>query len=380
MIKVVLLIPTLDRSGAEKQFSLLATGLPKSEFDVSVVVLTRSGPYEETLRDARVPVTVLGKRWRFDPRVLWRLKRIIRDVRPDILHTWLFAGNAYGRMAVGKTKRPKVIVSERCVDRWKSGWQLWLDRRQRAKTDRLIANSNSVAEFYRERQFPGERIVVIPNGVDVCESPASERDDILSEFDIPAGARVVGYVGRLAKQKRVHDLIWAMQLLRQLTDDVYFLVVGDGPERTRAEKLARHFGCDHLVRFTGQREDAVRLIAAMNIFWLASDFEGQSNSLMEAMAAGVPTVVSDIGPNRELVVDGETGFLVKVGDSVGFAQFADRILADSDLSKRLGESARKRMQKEFSIEKMVNAHAALYRDIGRVEGLNPQPSTFNPQP
>ena len=98
--------------------------------------------------------------------------------------------------------------------------------------------------------------------------------------------------------------------------------------------------CDHLVRFTGHRDDAARLIGLFDVFWLASDFEGMSNSIMEAMAAGVPVVASDIPPNRELVVDGQTGFLVKVGDSVGMAQFADRILADPALADAWARGSR----------------------------------------
>ena len=100
MIKVSLLIPTLDRSGAEKQLTLLATGLPRDEFDVNVLALTRGGPYEDALREAGVPVTLLGKRWKFDPLAFRRLKRWLTEHSPDVLHTWLFAANAYGRVCV----------------------------------------------------------------------------------------------------------------------------------------------------------------------------------------------------------------------------------------------------------------------------------------
>ena len=363
MIKVVLLIPTLDRSGAEKQFALLATRLPRDEFDVRAVALTRGGPYESLLRESGVPLVILGKRWKFDPGALWRLKKILDAERPDILHAWLFAANASARLLAGRAPRPRVIVSERCVDTWKSGWQLWIDRRQISRTARLVGNSQAVADFYRQVGFPGEKLVVIPNGVEIPEPATADRDERLREFDIPPGSRVVGYVGRLAPQKRLADLIWSMQLLRQLTDRVYFLIVGDGPERESLARLARHMGCDHLVRFAGHRDDTAQLVGLFNVFWLASEFEGMSNSVMEAMAAGVPVVATDIPPNRELVMDGQTGHLVKVGDSVGFAQFADRLLADPEQARRMGDAARSRMRDEFSIDKMVAAHAALYRDV-----------------
>jgi glycosyltransferase involved in cell wall biosynthesis len=98
-------------------------------------------------------------------------------------------------------------------------------------------------------------------------------------------------------------------------------------------------------------------------FWLASDFEGMSNSIMEAMAAGVPVVATDIPPNRELVVDGETGYLVKVGDCVGINQFTDRLLGDPAKLQQMGEAGRERMRSNFSIEKMVDAHVQLYREV-----------------
>jgi len=367
VIKLLLLIPTLDRSGAEKQFSLLATRLPKDQFDVHAVALTRSGPYEKLLREHNIPLTVLGKRWKFDPFCLLRLKRLISRINPDIVHSWLFAANAAARLVAGKKPNPKVIVSERCVDSWKSGWQLRLDRRQIGRTTKLIGNSAGVADFYAKQGVPRDKIVVIPNGVSFPSGKIVDRDSALAEFDIPPGAGVVGFVGRLAPQKRVKDLIWATQLLRQITNGVYFLVVGDGPEREQLMALAQHVGCDHLVRFVGHRDDVSKLMPLMNVFWLASDFEGMSNSILEAMAAGVPVVASDIPPNRELVIDGETGFLVKAGDSVGYAQFADRLLADRELWDRLSNASRKRVETEFSIEKMVEAHAALYRQV--VEGI-----------
>jgi len=384
VIKLLLLIPTLDHSGAEKQLALLATRLPRDEFDVHVVTLTRGGPYESMIRDAGVRLTKLNKRLKLDPLALWRLKSILDIEAPDILHSWIFAANAYGRLLAGKKSRPRVLVSERCVDSWKSPWQLWLDRRQIARTTRLIGNSESVAEFYRNLGVPAEKLVVIPNGIDLPEmtnrQSSAARDAALAEFQIPAGSRVVGFAGRLARQKRVADIVWAMQLLKQLTDRVYLMLIGDGPERQSLMDLANHMSCDHLVRFVGHRNDAARLIGLFNVLWLASDFEGMSNSIMEAMAAGVPVVASDIPPNRELVEDGRTGFLVKVGDSVGIAQFTDRILADAALAQRLGEAGRERMKNNFGVERMVAAHADLYRQVvGEVDRQPaPAPSSAGP--
>ena len=420
--RVVLLIPTLDRSGAEKQFTLLATKLPRDEFDVRAIALTRGGPYEAELQAAGVPLTVIGKRAKFDPFSFWRLRDELKRHDPDILHTWLFAANAYGRLCAHAIPRAKIVVSERCIDSWKSGWQLWLDRRLIARTDRLVGNSPGVVEFYRELGVPAEKLVCIPNGIecaapfpvpsprlggvrvrvwgeplgddsptpaDSLETPQSEepltltlspdhrsggarrgegtepknRAQLLAELNLPREAFVAGFIGRLAKQKRVEDLIWAVETLRQIRPRLHLVVVGDGPERERLEQFTRDVHCTRHVHFLGHRDDAAQLLPAFDVVCLASSFEGMSNSVMEAMAAGLPVLASDIPPNRELVVPGETGFLFKLGDSVGIMQFVRRLIDEPGLGEHLGHAGRERIRREFSIERMVDGYATVYRQL-----------------
>jgi glycosyltransferase involved in cell wall biosynthesis len=371
-IRLALVIPTLDQSGAEKQLSLLATGLPRDRFRVEVVALTRSGPLEAVLREAGIPVHVIGKRWRFDPFPVLRLRQWIREHRPDIVHSWLFAANSAVRMAVPSRSPIKVVVSERCVDSWKSSWQLWLDRRLARRTDHLVGNSQSVVDFYRAQGIASVPMSVIPNGVTVPADPGQTRAEFFATVGIPADARVALYVGRLAKQKRLTDLLWAAQLVRQKDPRFRFLLVGDGPERASLEEHARNVEVSEFVRFLGHRPDAASLLHHADVFWLASDFEGMSNSLMEAMACGKPCVVSDIPPNRELVLHGETGYCINPGDSVGFAQFTSRILEDLPLADRLGQAGRQRMAAEFRIDQMVERHAALYESLVRGPVLSGQ--------
>lgn len=359
--RILLVIPTLDQSGAEKQFTMLATGLPRDEFEVEVVALTRGGHYASELSRAGIPVTVLGKRLKLDPVTLLRLRRLIRTRRPDVVHSWLFAANAYVRLVTG-AGGPPVIVSERCVDIWKAGWQTWLDRRLVGRTCRLLGNSQAVLDFYQELGYPVDRMRVISNAVLPVRSQIDRRA-LCAEFDIPEDARIVGTIGRLAPQKRVQDLVWAAQLLQQIHQQVYFLFVGEGPDRDVIEEFLQQFDVRTRVRLPGHRVDAVELMPLLDVFWLASEYEGQSNSIMEAMAAGVPVVCSDIPANRELVRDGQTGFVVDVGDSVGFAQFADRILADPELARRLGANARQVIEQQYAPADMMARHCDLYRQV-----------------
>ena len=364
MIHILLLIPTLDRSGAEKQLTLLAQGLPREEFQVEVVCLSRGGPYQAELEAAGITVTVIGKSFRFDPVSLLRLRRLVARRKPDILHTWLFAANSSGRLIVNRKHRPDVIVSERCVDTWKSRWQLWLDRQLIPRTTQMIGNSQAVVDFYGDAGIPADRLTVIRNGIEIPEQPnPGDVSRLREEFGIGESSQVLGAIGRLAPQKRFKDLLWAFELVCSHDLDVHLVIAGDGPQRSELEAFARQIRVADRVSFAGHRDDATSLLPLLDVYWLASEFEGQSNSLMEAMAAARPVVVSDIAPNLELVSHEETGLVVPVTDRAEFAKAALRLLRDRASAERLGTAARDRMSRDFPVSRMIAAHAELYRRV-----------------
>ena len=364
-MRLLLVIPTLVRGGAEKQLALLACGLPRDAFDVHVAVLTHSGPLEATLRGAGIPVTVIGKRWKADPLAYLRLKRHIRSLAPKIVHTWLFAANAYGRQAAIAAGVKHILAGERCVDPWKSAWQLAIDRHLAKRTERIVTNSSGVQEFYVGRGLPAEKFVVIPNGIEpaTVTDPVS-REALLAELQLPVGSRLIGCVGRLWPQKGHKDLIWAADLLKSTRDDAHLLVIGDGPLRWRLERFTRQNAVEDKVHFLGERGDVARLMQHFDLLWLGSEYEGQSNAVLEAMAAGVPVIAYDIAGNRDLVVPEETGYLVSLGDRFEFTRRTHWLLDDESLRSRMGAAGRERAQREFSVGRMVARHAELYGQLG----------------
>jgi glycosyltransferase involved in cell wall biosynthesis len=342
----------------------LASGLPRNDFDVHVAVLTHTGPLEAALHEAGIPTTLIGKRWKIDPFSYWRLKQHIARLQPDIVHTWLFAANGYGRQAAIAAGVPHIVAGERCVDPWKSSLQFAIDRQLAKRTERIVTNSSGVQDFYVRHGLPQEKFVVIPNGIRPAspENPVS-REELLDELKLPSDARLIGAVGRLWPQKRVKDLIWAIDLLKSTRDDAHLVIVGDGPQRWRLERYRDQNQIPERVHFLGQRNDVPRLMPHFDCLWLASEYEGQSNAIMEAMAAGVPVIATDIPGNRDLVVNDATGYLIPLGDRFEFTRRTHWLLEDEALRRRLGDAGRQRMLTEFTVERMIDRHAALYREL-----------------
>ena len=367
-IRIVHIVPTLDASGAEKQLALLAANTPKERFDVHVVALTRGGPYEKTLAEAGVPVHIIGKKMKGDPFALRRLVRLLKELKPTIVHTWLFAANAYGRFAAHWAGVPHVIACERCVDSWKTGLQLWLDRRLVRWTDAVAVNSEAVKEFYVHHGIPREKLHVIPNAVTPAE-PIADRAALRKEMGVEDSSFVLGFVGRLWPQKRVEDLIVGADILRLGEWPVEAVIVGEGPRRTMLEQFAENMQEVGGVKFLGKRDDARRLMAGFDALVLPSAFEGMPNVVLEAMAAGTPVVASRIAGMAEVVSDGETGLLFEPKRPSDLARKVQRLLEDPELGRRLAENAKRVVGEKFTVAAMTAGYVGLY------EGLLHNPRT-----
>lgn len=366
-LKIALVIPTMDRGGAEKQIVLLAIGLARAGHDVRVVLLTRDGPRSESLREAGIEVVLIGKKFKLDPTALVRLTKWLGSWQPDVVHTWLFAANSFGRVAAHRAGVPVIIASERCVDPWKQGWHFFIDRRLQSWTDAITTNSVGVRDFYADHGISPDKFVIIPNGIAPVSANTSlttiDRAAARQRLEVPEDRKLIVAVGRLWPQKRIRDLIWAAELLGTLRQDTTLVIIGDGPQR---DEMLRHRDAvsqpDH-VRFAGNRDDVPQLLPHADAFWIASEYEGQSNAVIEAMQAGVPVIASNIAGNRDLVIDGETGCLFELGDTGKLAEKTHELLNNTELATRISIAAKSRIETEFTIDSMIDAHVALYRRL-----------------
>jgi glycosyltransferase involved in cell wall biosynthesis len=213
--------------------------------------------------------------------------------------------------------------------------------------------------------LPSEKIAVIYNGIEVetAKGPTAARDRLMSEFGISEESLIVSTVGRLAEQKGHIFLLHAMKKLASEHPRVVLLLVGDGPLKGSIEAEIKSRTLSASVRMTGFREDFRDILAITDIFVFPSLNEGLSYIVLEAMAAGKPVVATDAGGNKELVVDGETGCIIRPKDVEGLHDAIEALIADEKRRKNMGEKGRQRIKESFALEGMIRKTLSLYPGI-----------------
>jgi glycosyltransferase involved in cell wall biosynthesis len=209
-----------------------------------------------------------------------------------------------------------------------------------------------------------EKLVAIPNGIDLARFPQGLAPAPLPELGAASERELVLFVGRLSRQKRAHVLLEAFAGLAAKRPRARLALAGDGPERAALERRARELGLDGRVAFLGVRTDVPDLLRAADVFVLPSGEEGQSNALLEAMAAGAPCVATDIPGNRDMLADGRDGLLVPVDDAKALERAAGRLLEDRSLARTLARAGCERIRGSYSIESVARRYLALFDSLG----------------
>jgi len=356
--RIFYLITELDVGGAERVLCELATRLDRRKFDPVVACLSGRGPMAAQLEEKGVEVLWVDMRSWWDVPAWLRLRKELRERRPHVLHTFLFHANLAGRLAAINLGIGTKIASVRVEE--PRFHHLWLERVTRGLVDVVTCVSESAMRYtHRRVRVPMDKLVVIRNGIDPSEwdvpvmAPAPE-------WQLPEGAPVVAFLGRLDRQKNPLLLLRAASKVVREVPEAVFAFAGRGPLENRCKAEAARLGIEGCVRWVGWLAKIGPLLARMDLLALSSDWEGMPNVVLEAMACGKPAVVTAVGGCPELVVEGETGFLVPRGDEAAMAERIVRILMDDSLRKRLGAAARQRVAREFSIGAMVARNEALY--------------------
>lgn len=375
-INVLLLTSSLERGGAERQVVELARSLDATRFNVFICSLSNDNPLAEQLGEQREQLTVIEKRSKYDVGLIRRVARYMRDNRIDVVHSFLFDAEIVGRLAGRWAGVPAIICSNRCPHWQRKRFKLWVARATAGCFDRMIANSHAGLVYERDQQHvPPAKLCMIPNGVDTDRFRPGRAESLRDELDIPRDAVVVGMIAHFRGNKDHDTWLRAANDVLRTYPKAIFVSAGapDGNTPThcfgRARRLCRALGIERSVRFLGPRGDVAALYSMLDMKVLSSRFEGTPNVVLEAMAAGLPTIVTDVSDNARIVTDGQTGFVVPMGDTKLMAQRIAELVGNAMLRTHMGEAARARAVREYSVAALGRRTADVYLDVLRSKGI-----------
>jgi glycosyltransferase involved in cell wall biosynthesis len=368
-IRVLQVITSLDRGGAENHLLALLTHADHQAFEFETAILSGQGELVDEFRRAGLEFHLLGARSRFDPFALRRLVGLLRRGQYDIVHSHLFRADIYASLAVAqlRDRAPLLVSTRHNDDRFFLNPFVGIAHYMlSARQDLIIAISDHIARFTVSRgvRHP-ERVRRVYHGIEPMVTQALEREGQQIRRDLGLGPDdyVVGNVGRLAPQKGQRHLIGAMPLLLERVPRAHAVIAGGGDLEEYLRDLALEVGVADRVHVLGPRRDVPALMHAMDVFAMPSIWEGFGLVLLEAMAAGRPIVASRVATIPEVVEDEATGLLVPPGDPVALAESLAQLAHDPERARAFGEAGRQRLRTRFSLEKMVGDTELLYRDL-----------------
>jgi glycosyltransferase involved in cell wall biosynthesis len=390
-IKLLSVIEATTVTGPAKNllnfFSLLRSSefqdqLPRLEFSVVTFHREPAGIRDENLKSVPEPppnafvaaarsqgvdVDIISERFRFDPRAIRQLRRIVARRKPDIVQTHMIKSHFLTKLSGIGRKYPWVAYHHgyTTTDLKMRGYNQ-LNRWSLPSAARVITVCGPFAEDLSQAGVRRDRITVCHNSV-AAPSVVSENSKraLKEQLGIVDGERVVLAVGRLSREKGHRDLVDAIAKLRELNSELKFklVIVGEGPEREPLERAIDQKGLKAFVLFIGHVEDISPYYAIADALALPSHSEGSPNVLLEAMAAGLPVIATAVGGVPEIAINKENALLVAPGDSDRFAQALNQVLTDPELARKLGRAAAKHVSEKFSPAAYVHSLLRVYQNL-----------------
>jgi glycosyltransferase involved in cell wall biosynthesis len=378
-IKVLHLIVSLEVGGAQHGMLL---GLPRFDRDryehILCSIMDRMQMASQ-FREAGIEVRSLGLSRKTDFGVALRLRALLKELRPDILHTYLLHGNVLGRMIGRLAGVPVIIGSERTIGQARR-WGRLATRLTNPLTDAVEVNSEIGRDaIEKDLGVPREKIEVVRSGLDLASfESVSQRDKLRADFGVEHDQHLVVYMGRLRPVKGVEYGIRAFAAAREQVTNIRMVLAGEGEQREFLDSLVRELGIADYLSFLGVRHDVPELLGAADSVLMPSLTEGFPRTAIEAMAAGKPVIATGVGGTPEAIVDEATGILVPPQDVDALAAAIVRLAGDTDLQARLGKAGRERAVKNYSIDKYVSRLDRMYRQYSGIEvGALPADQTLD---
>jgi glycosyltransferase involved in cell wall biosynthesis len=375
--KVLYVFAALPVGGAEQVLVTELKGLSRELFFPLVCVISEKGPVGEMIEQMGIPVISLHrmKKHQFDYGIIREIKALILQEKIVLVHTHLYDGGKYGRIAARMAKVPGIIhTAHNIYIKRRTKYHL-INRILASFTGRIIAVSEAVKEsLVRYDRINRNKIQVIYNGIDLTgfDGPFSPKD-IRAGLGIGAEEFVIGVIARLEEQKGHRFLLEALsQLPESPASCLKILIVGDGQLRSVLEAETKKRGLSSKVFFLGTRKPITPILKALDLFLLPSLWEGFSMAILEAMAAGVPVIATRVGGAGEVIASGRDGLLIPPGDAQSLAKAIQDVLEHRDKYKEMARNGRERVRQHFSQEQHMMALQTLYLQVLGEKGVRPE--------
>jgi L-malate glycosyltransferase len=362
-----------DWRGGQSQVLSLVVGL-RAAGHRALLVAHPDGELRRRMREGH-DLIPLGPRGEIDIAAAWRLSRVLKQLAPDVIHAHdphAIAMAATALSIAAPTPAPPLVATRRSEFRMaRNSFSRW----KYSQVDCFVATAAAIRDRLVADGIPRSRTTVVYEGVDVERIERLQAANAHADFYLPTHAPIVGNVAALVPQKGQHHLIEAAALVVREVPDARFVIVGDGELRGSLERQIRDRHLERHVFLGGFRVDAIELTKGFDLFALSSVAEGVSAALVHAMAGSKAAVATTAGGTPEVVVDGETGYLVRPRDHRTMADRLIRLLKDVRLREGMGEAARRRARNRFTLERMVAETAGVYE---RLAGTRPEAGIASP--
>ncbi len=373
--RIVHLITSLSLGGAEMMLYKLLSRMDLSRFDSSVLSLTGDGPVGEKIRKLGIPVTSLDMKPGIpDPVHFYRLVRILRNAHPDLLQTWMYHSDLMGGLAARVSGNFPVVwgIRNSTLDNEHSKKSTLFIVKLLAKLsgwipNRIVSCSFAAQDVHTRKGYRADKFIVIPNGFDtgLFHPDLAARQSLREELSLPLESLLIGLVARFDPQKDHGDFIRAAGCLAQHTDRVHFILAGDGItwQNDTLANWIRLSGLEHHFQLLGPRQDIPRLTAALDIATSSSVYgEAFPNVIGEAMACGVPCVVTDVGDSARIV--GEAGIVVPPRNPEALClAWLEMIRMETMQWNAMKQAARQIVVDQYEIETITMRYQDLYRSL-----------------
>ena len=370
MIKVLQIIESLEAGGAEKVVVDLINNMP-SNIASTICCLKKSGVMAEQIEGTSHVYELNAKKGN-DLGVIFKLIKIIKLEQPDIIHAhnWntfcesIISAKLSGSKKVINTIHGHHFVYSKdlagqikkkirhLVEKWLSLWSY-----------RICCVSKNIFDYIkREIKIQDEKLQIIINGVNTKYKPTTSKNDLLKELGLKGSESIITYVGRLMPVKNLECLLKGISLAAEECPNIHLLLIGDGIMKEKLLELSAELNIERVVSFLGHKHNARDYTFISQLFVLPSFYEGTSIALLEAMAAGLPAIASEVGGNKATIIDHHSGFLFDPDNPKQLSELIIKLCKDKSSRRQMGLNAKNRIEDEYSISNVVRKYLKLYKD------------------